>query len=400
MRAAGCSLRVSFESTEAFQREYAANLVNGGIFVPTDRTLKTFERVQVELVLAFSGDRLTMAGEVVHRVAPEMARMGAPAGVAVQFDEPLEVVRKRLEPLCAISGVSGEPPADSGQRQAPRTKARVTACVRGRTGQVVGHTRDLSRTGVMVSVPGEGIPVGEKVRVSLTHPTSGESMEVDGLVARDIQGDSGVSGLGIAFEPAESKRADLERFVEGVQSTEHARRLGGITGDIAEFGVQNLLQMFTSSMPTGTLTLQHGQREGVIGFDDGQLRFVRLGRATGLKALVRLLAWSEGRFELHASLDSVEEREEPMPLQAMLFDAARLIDEGGRIDHSRLPAAAKPRIAKQGSEGDDLSKVEAAVLDLVRAGFTVQGMVDVIPEPDPAIYRALLTLSECGAISI
>jgi hypothetical protein len=131
-------------------------------------------------------------------------------------------------------------------------------------------------------------------------------MEVNGLVVRDIQGEGGVSGLSIAFEPAESERADLERFVEGVQSTEHTRRLG----EIAEFGVQNLLQMFTSTMPTGTLALQHGQREG-----------------------------------------------------------------------------------------EDLSKVEAAVLDLVRAGFTVQRMVDVIPEPDPAIYRALFSLSECGAIS-
>jgi len=400
MRAAERSLRVTFESAETFQQEYAANLVHGGVFIPTDQAFKILEEVQVELVLAFSGDRLTMAGEVVHRVAPEMARMGAPAGVAVQFDGPLGVVRKRFEPLCALSGVSGEPPADPGQRRAPRTKARVTACVHSKTGQVMGHTQDLSRTGVLVSVPGEGVPVGEKVRLSLSHPTSGESMEVNGLVVRDIQGDSGVSGLGIAFEPAESERAELERFVEGIQSTEHTRRLGGITGGIAELGVQNLLQMFTSTMPTGTLTLQHGQREGVIGFDGGQLRFVRLGRATGLKALVRLLAWSEGRFEFHASLDSVEEREEPMPLHTALFDAARLLGEGERIDRSRLPAAAKPRIAKADSEGDDLSKVEATVLDLVRAGFTVQRMVDVIPEPDPAIYRALVTLAECGAISI
>ena len=89
-----------------------------------------------------------------------------------------------------------------------------------------------------------------------------------------------------------------------------------------------------------------------------------------------------------------------MSLEATLLDAVRLLDEDERIDHSRLPAAAKPRIAKVGCEEDDLSKVEAAVLDLVRAGFTVQRMVDVIPEPDPAIYRALVTLAECGAISI
>ena len=400
MRRARRTLRVRFESAEAFQQEYAANLVHGGVFVPTDEAVEPRERVEVELVLAFSGDRLTMTGEVVHQVAPEMAKMGATPGVAVQFDGSGEAVRKRLAPLCALSGPPVQQPVDSGRRQAPRTKARVTAQIDGKAGQVAGHTRDLSRSGVLVSVPGKGVPVGETVRLSLTHPTSGESMEVDGLVVRDIQADGAVSGLGIAFEPAENERADLERFVEGVQSTEHTRRLGGITGEIAEVGIQNLVQMFMSTMPTGTLTLQRGQHEGVIGFEKGMLCFTRLGAASGLKALVRLMTWTEGRFEFHASLDSVEEREPPVPVEAALFDAVRLLDEGERIDRSRLPADARPRIAQAKTEGNDLSKVEVTVLELVRAGFTVQRMLEVIPEPDPEIYRALVSLSESGAISV
>jgi hypothetical protein len=293
-----------------------------------------------------------------------------------------------------------EQPADPRGRQAPRTKAHVAARIDGKEGQVAGHTRDLSRSGVLLSVPGEGVPVGETVRLALTHPTSGESMEVDGLVVRNVRSDGAVAGLGIAFEPDEGERADLDRFVEGIQSTEHTRRLGGITGEIAEVGIQNLVQMFMSAMPTGTLTLQRGQHEGVIGFEKGMLCFTRLGAASGLKALVRLMSWTEGRFEFHASLDSVEEREPPVPVEAALFDAMRILDEGERIDRSRLPPDARPRIAQAKTEGDDLSKVEVTVLELVRAGFTVQRMIDVIPEPDPEIYRALVSLSESGAISI
>jgi Tfp pilus assembly protein PilZ len=391
---------VRFDSAEAFQEEYAANLVHGGVFVPTDETVACRERVGVELVLAFSGERLTMVGEVVHQVAPEMAKMGAIPGVAVQFDGSGEAVRKRLAPLCTLSGPPVEKPTDPRGRQSPRTKARVPAKIDGDAGQVAGHTRDLSRSGVLLSVPGEGVPIGEKVRLSLVHPTSGESMEVDGVVVRDIRADGTVSGLGIAFEPSEKERPDLEQFVDCVQSTEHTRRLGGITGEIAEVGVQNLVQMFMNSVPTGTLTLQQSQQEGVIGFEDGMLCFARLGAASGLKALVRLMSWTEGRFEFHASLDSVEEREPPIPLEAALFEAVRIIDEGKRIDRSHLPADAKPRISKKDTDGDDLSKVELTVLELVRAGFTVQRMVDLIPEPDPEIYRALLALSETGAISV
>ena len=209
MRRTRRTLRLRFESAEAFQQEYAANLIHGGVFIPTDETVEHRERVGVELVLAFSGDRLTMVGEVVHQVAPEMAKMGATPGVAVQFDGSGEAVRKRLAPLCTLTGPPVEQAADSKGRQAPRTKAHVPAKIDGEAGQVAGHTRDLSRSGVLLSVPGEGVPVGEKVRLSLVHPTSGESMEVDGLVVRDIRADGAVSGLGIAFEPSEKDRPAL-----------------------------------------------------------------------------------------------------------------------------------------------------------------------------------------------
>jgi Tfp pilus assembly protein PilZ len=399
MRRARRTLRVSFESAEAFREEYAANLAHGGVFIPTDEAVEPREHVGIEFFLAFSGDRFTMAGEVVHRVTPEAVSMGATAGVAVQFEGSAERVRKRLEPMCALSGLPADQPVDSGRRKAPRTTARVAARIEGEAGEVEGHTRDLSRCGVLVSVRGEGIPRGEKVRLSLTHPTTGESREVDGVVMRDIQTDGTVAGLGIAFEPPENEREDLERFVDEIQTTEHTRRMGGINGGIAEVGIQNLLQMFVSFMPTGTLTLQQGEHEGLIGFENGMLCFARLGAASGLKAMVRLLSWTEGRFEFHASLDAVEESEARMPLEAALFEAVRLLDEGEQIDRSCLPADAKLRITKPGTEWDDLSKIELTVLELVQAGFTVKRMVDLIPEPDPEIYRALAALYDSGTIS-
>jgi hypothetical protein len=225
-------------------------------------------------------------------------------------------------------------------------------------------------------------------------------MEVDGTVVRDIQGDGGISGVGIAFETDKSQREELERFVDSVQSSEHTRRLGGITGEIAEVGIHNLLQMFVSIVPTGTLTLQQGEHEGVIGFEGGRLCFTRLGAVSGQKALVRLLHWTEGRFEFHASLDSFEEREAPVPVDAALFDAVRLLDEGSRIDRSRLPQEARLRVIEGSAGADELSKVEATVLELASAGFTVQRIVDVIPEPDPEIYQALASLLDRGALSV
>ena len=395
MSEAECVLVVSFESAEAFQREYAANLVNGGVFVASDELLELRTRVQVKLLLRFCGKQIGFVGEVVHQVTPEMAKLGSPAGVAVQFDKPAHQVREWLEPLRAASGAPEHSLPRSGKRDAPRTPARVPARVAGADAELAGHTRNLSRSGVLVSVPGQGVPVGEKVQLSLSHPTSGESMDLEGVVVRQVEEDGGGSALGIQFVPS----AETERFVEGIQSAEHMRRLGGISGAIAELGVVNLLQMFAATAPAGTLTLRSGEHEGVIGFEGGLLRFVRLGGVSGRKALTRLVSWSEGSFEFHAHLDAVEPLEVPLPLEAALLEAAVEQDEFGRSDRRCFRGDATPRVADASADHDDLSKVEAAVLDLARAGFTVRRIVDFIPEPDSEIYSALESLSERGALS-
>jgi hypothetical protein len=319
--------------------------------------------------------------------------------VAVQFEGSAHAVRALLEPLRSAAGAPEHKRVDTGRRRSPRTPARVPARIRGAEGPVTGHTSNLSQTGVLVSVPGKGAPVGERVRVALTHPGSGESMEVEGVVVREVETDGGVSAVAIEFAPPAGEREDVHRFVERIQSTEHTRRLGGITGEIQELGVGNLIQMFASAGAVGTLALTSGAREGVVGFEKGLLRFARLGPASGLKALVRLLAWSEGRFEFHATLDPVEPTEVPLPLEAALLEAARLLDESARPGRTRLDPGVRPRLLDAGA-ADDSNKTEAAVLDLVRAGFTIERILAVIPEPDLDVERALAALLERGAIAV
>ena len=154
--------------------------------------------------------------------------------------------------------------------------------------------------------------------------------------------------------------------------------------------------MFANTAPAGTLALRRGEQEAVVGFEGGLLRFVRLGRASGLKALARLLGWTEGRFEFHAQLDAVEPLEKPLPLDAALLEAAIEQDESSRRG---LRGDATPCVTDALADQADLSKVEAAVLDLARAGFSVQRIVDFIPEPDSEVYRALESLHDRGAIT-
>lgn len=395
-------LELAFARPEALRHEYEANLANGGVFIATDEPFELREKVRVRLVLGFCQQRLEIGGEIVHQVTAEMAALGkSPQGVAISFEEPAAKIRQRLAPL--LEGAA-ELPVDAlapGQNaRAPRAAARVPARIKGAAEPVAGRTRNLSHTGVLVSVPGHGIPVGERVKITLTHPTTGHGMDVDGTVVREIGDESRVDAVAIRFDPSASRRGDVESFVDGVQSAEHARRLGGISGDLAELGVPQLVQMLGSTATAGTLSLRRGAEEAVIGFERGMLRYVHAGSATGMKALVRLLGWRDGHFEFHARLEPSQASEAPLPLEGAILDATLMHDELGRPGR-RLPGPdAVPRLAPAAapSAGADLGKLERAVLDLVQAGFPVRRMLDVIPEPDPLILGALDALIDAGLV--
>ncbi len=396
--------RVDFATAELFHREHTSNLANGGVFLQSSDRFTLRERVTVELVLQFCNKKVAIEGEVVHIVPPEMASAGAEPGAAVQFLGTPAEVRRRLQPLVAACGTNSRPqPQDSGRRAAPRMAARVPVRVDGRGAGIEGTTRNLSQTGVLIAVPGGGVSQGQRVRVTMEHPTTGEAMEVEGTVVREVETGGDVAALGIQFDPPETHRAEVSRFVKQVQSIEHTRRLGGIQGPIEELGPQSLVQMLGSTAPAGTLVLRNGEDEGVIGFENRLLRYARLGPATGMKALVRLLAWRDGVFEFFARLEPTDDTETSLPLEAAIFEAVREIDEAERIDRSRLPADAKVRIAPDAAAPqlgqEPLSKVEEAVLDLARAGFTVQRIIDVIPEADPQILRALESLADRGIVT-
>ena len=396
-------LKVAFARPELFRHEYEANLANGGVFVATTESFELREKVRVKLVLGFCRREIDLDGEVVHQVPQEMEALGGPCGVAVSFEQPTAEIRKRLGPL--VPPVPEPPtvaPAAHFRPRAQRAPARVAARIQGADEPLAGRTRDLSRSGVLVSVPGRGIPIGQKVRIALTHPTSGEAMELEGTVVREVGDEAGVSALAIRFDPADPERPAVERFVEEIQNVEHARQLGGISGDVAAVGVPQLLQMLGNTANVGTIVLRRGAEEALVGFEGGRLRVVRLGSATGMKALVRLVGWSEGSFEFHARLDPIEAPEAPLPLARAVLDATLLHDESQRPERRAPAPNAVPRLAPAAapSAGADLGKLERAVLDLVQAGFPWRRILDVIPEPDPTILGALETLVDEGLVQV
>ena len=77
--------------------------------------------------------------------------------------------------------------------------------------------------------------------------------------------------------------------------------------------------------------------------------------------------------------------------------AAELSD----LDLGRIPAEARVAVAGDLAALSDSppSKTVEAVLDLAEAGFTVRRIVDVLPDTDLEIYRALGELADAGVVT-
>lgn len=395
-------LRVAFFSAEEFQLEYASNLEHGGVFIANEEAASPREPVLVEMLLTGCPQTIRLEGEVVHIVPPEMAEAGGVPGVAVQLCCTQTALRAALEPFVKAAGEPPHQKPDSGRRRAPRAPAQVPIRIEAPGKSIIGHSRNLSQVGVLVSVHGDELPVGTRIQISIEHPTGDESFQVGATVTRQLANDEGVMALAVEFDPNEEQRDGLRHFISDLQSHEHTRRLGGIHGSITEGGPDSLIQMLGQTAPIGTLTITRGDEEAIVGFEAGMLQYVRLGTVTGLKALARLLDWTEGSFEFHARLEPVAFSDVETALETAVFQALIKRDELRGLDRGALSMQDPLRFVTRpvGPGGESLSKCEETVLTLAGDGLSVGRIVDLIPEPDVDVLRAIMFLIDLGSLAL
>lgn len=219
-------------------------------------------------------------------------------------------------------------------------------------------------------------------------------------MVRHLEVEGTVTALACEFEVAGEREKEIVAFIDDVQTSEHARRLRGVTGAIGELGIINVIQVFGGCTRSGTLTVIRGHEEGRVVFEDGLLREVRLGPVFGMKALTRIVGWREGSFEFHARVEPSWEETEPCSLDGALLEATRLQDELARVDENDFVSVSRFDVDREklDAERGGLSKLEDSVVELVSAGMTLHQILDVIPESDVDIRKALGTLADLELI--
>jgi pSer/pThr/pTyr-binding forkhead associated (FHA) protein len=221
--------------------------------------------------------------------------------------------------------------------------------------------------------------------------------------ARLVEGDRiGIGGSLIVLlraEPGSEKKTDV-RLLEGLRAAEAgpSREPSGMRGRLEDVPLPDLLQLLGNGRKTGLLVLRDQARAAQIVMRDGRIGRCLIGgqgAERSRKNLFRLLSWEAGEFEFTPSAGEPWEDQLQEPLDALLLDGLRQLDELRALETPWSSADA--RLAAVGPPGESLPPLPPAELDLFRwasGGATVQSLLDRSPSTDLEAVRTLLALIE------
>lgn len=203
-------------------------------------------------------------------------------------------------------------------------------------------------------------------------------------------------------------QADISKERAGERSQTSADASGrSMTGSIEEIPLMDVLQWLATSRKTGTLKVKEPEadRIGSLHLRDGRVFYAQISSSKKLhpeKALLRMLAWSKGSFELESATIDDPEVEINMSLEHMLMEAARIEDELKALaKRAPLPVPGDAvELVRPGPvrwkelEADDLDLIQ----DLVEHGDW-WAMLDSTATDDLTLTRRIVSLRKKGVVA-
>jgi CheY-like chemotaxis protein len=170
-----------------------------------------------------------------------------------------------------------------------------------------------------------------------------------------------------------------------------------IVGNLAQISLVDLLQIFSMNRKTGTLSLKLKAAMGEITVTEGRLTDARTGRASGQKALFRMLSEKQGEFSFapgkHSKDTTLEGNTDSYVMEGMRQEdeLAQLLPLlPARDDVVERVAGEKPTT--------DLAPVVRAVLDALFEPRNVHDLFDAVAQTDFEVAQALTHLLEARLV--
>jgi len=245
------------------------------------------------------------------------------------------------------------------------------------------------------------------------------TVQTNGLVIHDLESTNGTFVNGERIRKARLREGDrilIGASIVRVVTTDHHRPLPApheasadpterstslMSGRLEEVPIPDLLQLFSSSRRSGVLTIRGPQGQGRIRLREGNVFHAGIGEHDDLdpmKALCRIVGWTEGDFEFAAPdphddfMLELEDSTENLLVQAMYQ-----LDEFRRLK-TELPGP-EARLEVPRPLQEPLSRLDGLALDILQLAHNeerVPRVLDLSPGTDYETASAILDLLTRG----
>jgi pSer/pThr/pTyr-binding forkhead associated (FHA) protein len=168
-------------------------------------------------------------------------------------------------------------------------------------------------------------------------------------------------------------------------------------GSIEDVPLRDLLQLFATGRRSGVLVIERAGHEAELQVDKGCLVGCVIDGRTDLsarKGLTRLLAWSQGHFELRRETPAaVPGGPAPAPLEQLLAECVRQLEELRRL-FPKLPR----RFTVAPGSGEGLDEGDRALLALAAQRGSLDGILDATPLTDLEAVQRIGVLLARGSL--
>ena len=173
-----------------------------------------------------------------------------------------------------------------------------------------------------------------------------------------------------------------------------------LEGNLEDFELTDVFQLIQLGQKNGSLRIKGLEDVGIVYFKDGAVVHAKTNYLQGKSAIAHILSWRKGRFVFTPGEESLE-RTVDLPIQQVILEAARLIDELKRIQKVIPVFDAIVQVIEEPDahiENINLTPEEWKVFSIIDGRLTIKEIIQSSSIPEFEILRCLYGLVSSGLV--
>lgn len=175
-----------------------------------------------------------------------------------------------------------------------------------------------------------------------------------------------------------------------------------LAGDLQDFEITDLFQLIQLGQKDGVLKIETADDVGFVYLKNGKVAHAQTRSIQGEPAIDTLLGWKKGRFVFTPG-DEMAQRTVDLPIQQVILEAARRIDELARIQ-KLIPSfdvvIKIVEVPQEGVENIELDPREWKALSFVDGTLTVRQIARKANTPEFETAKIFYGMISSGLVSV